>query len=105
MRIQGISDVPEATIKHENPAATNGATDRAEAVSEQSQAHSGVATEDFLRMKRETVDGKNMVYRLVDSRTGTVVSQVPSQQVLNVAQSIEALIRQERRESKLDVES
>jgi len=45
------------------------------------------------------------VYRLVDNRTGTIISQVPSQQVLNVESSIEQLLQQEIQKPKLDVKS
>jgi uncharacterized FlaG/YvyC family protein len=58
-------------------------------VVDQVQPSESVAPESSLKMKRETDDENNTVYCLVDSKTGTVISQVPSKQVLNVAQSIE----------------
>lgn len=58
-----------------------------------------------LKMRRETADGNNTVYQLVDDNTGAVIAQVPSQQVLNVAESIEQLIQQEIQTPKLDVKS
>ena len=48
---------------------------------------------------------KNTVYRLVDNNTGAIISQVPSQQVLSVEDSIEQLLQQEIQKPKLDVKS
>ena len=61
--------------------------------------------ESSLKMKRETDDDKNTVYRLVDNSTGQVLSQVPSQQVLSVEDSIQQLLQQEMQKPKLDVKS
>lgn len=64
----------------------------------------GVAP-DTLKLMRETDDERNTVYRLVNNHTGQVISQVPSQQVLNVESSIEQLLQQEMQKPKLDVKS
>ncbi|HLH09701.1 MAG TPA: hypothetical protein VKW78_20855 [Terriglobales bacterium] len=58
-----------------------------------------------LKLERETDDEKNTVYRLVEAETGQIISQVPSQQVLNVADSIEQQIQQEMQKPNLDVKS
>jgi hypothetical protein len=65
----------------------------------------GSVAPDTLKRTRETDDGKNTVYRLVNNQTGQVISQVPSQQVLNVESSIEQLLQQEMQKPKLDVKS
>ena len=66
---------------------------------------SGSVAPDTLKLNRETDDEKNTVYRLVNNQTGQVISQVPSQQVLNVESSIEQLLQQEMQKPKLDVKS
>lgn len=68
------------------------------------KAGEGIAPEP-LKLTRETDDEKNTVYRLVDNQTGQLISQVPSQQVLNVESSIEQLLQQEMQKPKLDVKS
>ncbi len=62
-------------------------------------------SETSLKMTRETDDSKNTVYQLVDGNTGAVISQVPSQQVLSVEDSIEQLLQQEIQKPILDVKS
>jgi len=64
-----------------------------------------IPPETTLKVKRQADDVKTTVYQLVDKSTGDVVRQVPSQQVLNVADSIEQLLQQEIRKPKLDVKS
>jgi hypothetical protein len=64
-----------------------------------------VDDESSLKMKRETDDDRNTVYRLVDNSTGEVLRQLPSQQVLNVEDSIQQLLQQEMQKPKLDVKS
>jgi len=61
-----------------------------------------IPPETTLKLKRQPDDVKNTVYQLVDKSTGDVVRQVPSQQVLNVADSIEQLLQQEIRKPKID---
>lgn len=81
------------------------ATDRRATEDSEVEPGSVNVSPETLKMNRETDDKKNTVYRLVDSRTGEVVSQVPSQQVLNVEDSIEQLLQQEIQRPKLDVKS
>lgn len=66
---------------------------------------SSESSPDTVKLQRQTDDEKNTVYRLVDDETGQVISQVPSEQVLNVADSIDQLIQQTMQKPKLDVQS
>ncbi len=82
-----VSKVPPSTV------ATSG------------RAAESVQSENSLKMTRQTDDSKNTVYQLVDGQTGNVISQVPSQQVLSVEDSIEQLLQQEIQRPTLDVKS
>jgi uncharacterized FlaG/YvyC family protein len=102
MRIESVSVIPpEARDRGQNPSIPKETNSRSSA----QPASVAVSLESSLKMTRETDDGENTVYRLVDNKTGTVISQVPSQQVLNVENSIEQLLQQEIQKPKLDVKS
>jgi len=103
MRIESVSVSPaiETGDCAKNPAIPKETNSRSSA----QPASAALSSESSLKMTRETDDGQNTVYRLVDNRTGTIISQVPSQQVLNVESSIEQLLQQEIQKPKLDVKS
>jgi len=103
MRIESVSVSPaiETRDRAQKPAIPKETNSRSSA----QPASAALSSESSLKMTRETDDGQNTVYRLVDNRTGTIISQVPSQQVLNVENSIEQLLQQEIQKPKLDVKS
>ena len=103
MRIEAVSVSPavETRDRAQKPAIPKETNSRSSA----QPASAALSSESSLKMTRETDDGQNTVYRLVDNRTGTIISQVPSQQVLNVENSIEQLLQQEIQKPKLDVKS
>jgi uncharacterized FlaG/YvyC family protein len=103
MRIESVSVSPAIETRDcaKNPAIPKETNSRSSA----QPASAALSSESSLKMTRETDDGQNTVYRLVDNRTGTIISQVPSQQVLNVESSIEQLLQQEIQKPKLDVKS
>jgi hypothetical protein len=103
MRIESVAVIPavETRDRGQKPASPNETNSRSSA----QPASAAVSSESSLKMTRETDDGQNTVYRLVDNNTGAVISQVPSQQVLNVESSIEQLLQQEIQKPKLDVKS
>lgn len=103
MRIESVSVIPavETRDRGQKPAIPKETNSRSSA----QPASVTVSSESSLKMTRETDDGQNMVYRLIDNRTGAIISQVPSQQVLNVENSIEQLLQQEIQKPKLDVKS
>lgn len=49
-------------------------------------------SDEASRFKPVAEDGKDIVYRTVDPETGTVLTQVPSEEVLRVAKRLEELI-------------
>ena len=103
MRIESVSVIPvvETRDRGQKPAIPKETNSRSSA----QPASAAVSSESSLKMTRETDDGQNTVYRLVDNNTGAIISQVPSQQVLSVENSIEQLLQQEIRKPKLDVKS
>ena len=103
MRIESVSVSPaiETRDRAQKPAIPKETNSRSSA----QPASAALSSESSLKMTRETDDGQNTVYRLVDNRTGTIISQVPSQQVLNVENSIEQLLQQQIQKPKLDVKS
>jgi uncharacterized FlaG/YvyC family protein len=103
MRIESVSVSPaiETRDRAQKPAIPKETNSRSSA----QPASAALSSESSLKMTRQTDDGRNTVYRLVDNRTGTIISQVPSQQVLNVENSIEQLLQQEIQKPKLDVKS
>lgn len=51
-----------------------------------------------------TIDSdKNVIYQFLDARTGTIVQQVPPEQVLQVMRSIADLLRQSEQKVDLSV--
>ena len=102
MRIESVAVIPAVETRDcgQKPAIPNETNSRSA-----QPASAAVSSESSLKMTRETDDGQNTVYRLVDNNTGAVISQVPSQQVLNVESSIEQLLQQEIQKPKLDVKS
>lgn len=103
MRIESVSVIPAVQTRghSQKPAIPNETSSRSGA----QPASAAVSSESSLKMTRETDDGQNTVYRLVDNKTGAVISQVPSEQVLNVESSIEQLLQLEIQKPKLDVKS
>ena len=103
MRIESVLVSPaiETRDRAQKPAIPKETNSRSSA----QPASAALSSESSLKMTRETDDGQNTVYRLVDNRTGTIISQVPSQQVLNVESSIEQLLQQQIQKPKLDVKS
>jgi hypothetical protein len=103
MRIESVSAIPVAVSQDRDQ---NTALPRETGSRSSSQpASPGGSSESSLKMTRETDDGQSTVYRLVDKNTGAVISQVPSQQVLSIEDSIEQLLQQEIQKPALDVKS
>jgi len=103
MRIESVAVIPAVETRDRGQKST--LPKQADSRSRPQTASSPVSSESSLKMTRETDDGQNTVYRLVDNKTGAIISQVPSQQVLNVENSIEQLLQQEIQKPKLDVKS
>lgn len=104
MRIEPVAPVPLAETQDRavrKPASTSMTTKTQNG----GRAAERAQSQNSLKLTRETDDDKNTVYRLVNNQTGQVISQVPSQQVLNVESSIEQLLQQEMQKPKLDVKS
>jgi hypothetical protein len=104
MRIEPIAPLPLAGPQ-DRVARKPVSTTLTVTTSKSGGAAESAKAENSLKMMRETDDKKNTVYRLVDDNTGTVISQVPSQQVLSVEDSIEQLLQQEIQKPTLDVKS
>jgi uncharacterized FlaG/YvyC family protein len=103
MRIELVAVIP--AVETRDRGQKTALPKEADSRSRPQTASSPVSSESSLKMTRETDDGQNTVYRLVDNKTGAIISQVPSQQVLNVENSIEQLLQQEIQKPKLDVKS
>ncbi len=112
MRIDSVSGLPSEV---ERPATTGAVTAAATEVNVHSNEPVApvppvLQAEKIVQAasngRGETVwlqDGKRQVFRVIDEKTGDILCQVPSDEVLRVSRNLEDLVESE--EKKLDVKS